>query len=111
MRLAPVRRNWFPERCHQSVRLLTPFCRVQAKMGGDDAEHSFADQKVGVHSDSCIGCEMCFNTCPFNSVSLEETTPAEFATGGYYSIPQGGFEEDKFAKDFQRGLKLSRPER
>jgi dihydroorotate dehydrogenase (fumarate)/dihydropyrimidine dehydrogenase (NAD+) subunit PreA len=72
---------------------------------------SQADNKVGVHSDACIGCEMCFNTCPFGSINLKETTREEFATGGYYSIPAGGFEQNKFEKEFQRGLKLSRPER
>ncbi len=72
---------------------------------------SQANNQVGVHSNSCIGCEMCFNTCPFSSIDLKETTPEEVATGGYYSIPASGFEEDKFAEEFQRGLKLSRPER
>jgi len=72
---------------------------------------SQADKKVGVHSDACIGCEMCLNTCPFNSINLQETTPEELATGGFYSIPAGGFEQDKFEKEFPRGLKLSRPER
>jgi dihydroorotate dehydrogenase (fumarate)/dihydropyrimidine dehydrogenase (NAD+) subunit PreA len=72
---------------------------------------SQADKKVGVHSDACIGCEMCLNTCPFNSINLQETTAEELASGGYYSIPAGGFEQDKFETEFQRGLKLSRPER
>jgi len=44
MGLASVRQNWCPERCHQPVRLLTPFRGMQAKMGGDDPEDSFIDQ-------------------------------------------------------------------
>ncbi len=72
---------------------------------------SQADKQVGLHSDTCIGCEMCYNTCPFDSISLKETTPEDFATGDHYSMPQDGFEQHKFAKEFQRGLKLSQPER
>jgi Fe-S-cluster-containing hydrogenase component 2 len=72
---------------------------------------SQADKQVGLHSDACIGCEMCYNTCPFDSITLKETTPEDFATGDYYSMPQDGFEQHKFAKEFQRGLKLSQPER
>ena len=72
---------------------------------------SQADSKVGVHSDNCIGCEMCYNTCPFNSIVLTETTPEQRAGGGYYTVPAESFEQHKFAKEFDRGLKLSRPER
>ena len=54
---------------------------------------------------------MCYNTCPFDSIRLNETTPDDFATGNYYSMPQGKFEQGKFSKDFQRGLKLAQPER
>ena len=72
---------------------------------------SQADNQVGLHPDACIGCEMCYNTCPFDSIRLNETTPEDFATGNYYSMPQGKFEQGKFSKDFQRGLKLAQPER
>jgi dihydroorotate dehydrogenase (fumarate)/dihydropyrimidine dehydrogenase (NAD+) subunit PreA len=72
---------------------------------------SQADKRVGLHPDACIGCEMCLNTCPFNAISLQETTADEVATGQYYSMPSGGFERHKLDEEFQRGLKLSRPER
>ncbi|MCC6780028.1 MAG: tRNA-dihydrouridine synthase [Hyphomicrobiales bacterium] len=72
---------------------------------------SQADKRVGLHSDACIGCEMCFNTCPFNAIVLKDTTSEESATGNYYVMPPGGFERDKFAREFDRGLKLSQPER
>ncbi len=66
---------------------------------------------VGLHPDACIGCEMCYNTCPFDSISLKETTPEDVATGDYYVMPPDGFDRHKFTKEFQRGLKLSHPER
>jgi dihydroorotate dehydrogenase (fumarate)/dihydropyrimidine dehydrogenase (NAD+) subunit PreA len=72
---------------------------------------SQSDKQVGLHPDACIGCELCYNTCPFDSIRLNETTPEDFATGNYYSMPQGKFEQGKFSKDFQRGLKLAQPER
>jgi dihydroorotate dehydrogenase subfamily 1 len=72
---------------------------------------SQSDKQVGLHPDACIGCELCYNTCPFDSIRLNETTPNDFATGDYYSMPQGKFEQGKFSKDFQRGLKLAQPER
>ena len=50
MGLAPVRRNWIPERCHQAVRLLAPFRAVQAKMGSDYPQHSLTDQNVRIDS-------------------------------------------------------------
>ncbi len=72
---------------------------------------SQADKQVGVHHDSCIGCELCFNTCPFDSIVLKETTAEELASGEFYQMPAESFEQHKFAKEFQRGLKLSHPER
>ena len=51
---------------------------------------------VGVHSDTCIGCEMCDNVCPFDSVHLEPTTAAQSASGGYFEVPAEAFESDKF---------------
>lgn len=72
---------------------------------------SQGDNHVSLHPDACIGCEMCFDICPFESITLTETTEEEFATGQYYAMSPGGFERHKFAKQFQRGLKLSHPER
>lgn len=72
---------------------------------------SQSDKHLGLHPDACIGCEMCFNTCPFNSIVLQNTTPEQLATGKYYQMPPGGFERRKFAKEFDRGIKLSQPER
>ena len=72
---------------------------------------SQSNQHVDLHADACIGCEMCYNTCPFGSVVLTDTTPEQLATGRYYSMPPSGFEQHKFAREFDRGLKLSQPER
>ena len=72
---------------------------------------SQSDGQVGVHSDNCIGCEMCFNTCPFELIDLKQTSSEQLDSGGFYVVPADGFEQSKFEKPFERGLKLSHPER
>jgi dihydroorotate dehydrogenase subfamily 1 len=70
---------------------------------------SQSDKHVGLHPESCIGCELCFNTCPFDAIKMFPSTPEEIATGAYFGPPAGGFDEQKFEKPFDRGIKLSNP--
>ena len=58
--------------------------------------------------DNCIGCEMCTQTCPFNATSMHTTTDEDRARETFFQIPDGVFEIGKFAKGFDRGIKLAR---
>ena len=64
--------------------------------------------KVGSLHDNCIGCEMCTQTCPFGATSMHTTTEAQRAEEPYFQIPDGVFELGKFAKGFDRGIKLAK---
>lgn len=57
---------------------------------------SQADRCVKVHTDNCIGCELCYDVCPFNAVEMRQTS-AEQLQRGYFRIPDGVFESGKFA--------------
>ncbi len=89
-------------RIHSSVTRDTcrnPSCTVCIQMcfyealGQDKGENG---GKVGVHSDNCIGCEMCNNVCPFDSIRLQETTVEQSASGDFFGIPADAFEKAKF---------------
>ena len=71
-----------------------PTCTVCIQMCFYEAL-SQADGKVDMHPESCIGCELCYDVCPFGAIAMAETTPAQHAAG-YYDIPEGIFETDKF---------------
>ncbi len=77
---------------HEACR--NPTCNVCIQMCFYEAL-SQADGKVEVHTDSCIGCELCHDVCPFGAVAMAETTPAQHAAG-YYDIPEGVLETGKF---------------
>ncbi|MBU6271185.1 MAG: tRNA-dihydrouridine synthase [Betaproteobacteria bacterium] len=64
--------------------------------------------KVASLHDNCIGCEMCTQTCPFNATSMHTTTDEDRARETFFQIPDGVFEIGKFAKGFDRGIKLAR---
>lgn len=67
-----------------------------------------SDGLVGMLHQNCIGCEMCTQTCPFDSMEMHTTSAELRKTGEFFSIPETVFEEDKFEKEFDRGLSLSR---
>ena len=56
---------------------------------------SQADGFVQVHPENCIGCELCYDVCPFDSVQLRQTAPGQLAEG-YFDIPDGVYETGKF---------------
>lgn len=63
---------------------------------------------VNAISKNCIGCEMCTQTCPFDSTSMHTTTPEQRDEKEYFQITQAVFEPNKFEKPFERGIKLSK---
>lgn len=63
---------------------------------------------VNAISKNCIGCEMCTQTCPFDSTSMHTTTPEQRGEKEYFQISQAVFEPEKFEKPFERGIKLSK---
>ena len=71
-----------------------PTCTVCIQMCFYEAL-SQANGKVEMHPESCIGCELCYDVCQFGAIAMAETTPAQHAAG-YYDIPEGVFETDKF---------------
>jgi dihydroorotate dehydrogenase (fumarate)/dihydropyrimidine dehydrogenase (NAD+) subunit PreA len=71
-----------------------PTCTVCIQMCFYEAL-SQANGRVEVHADNCIGCELCYDICPFQAMSMHQTTAEQFAAG-YFEIPDGVFEADKF---------------
>ncbi len=72
-----------------------PSCTVCIQMCFYEAL-SQGDGRLGTHSDNCIGCEMCSNVCPFDSIRLLPTTHEESATGGFFEVPEDAFEDARF---------------
>ncbi|MBM3564899.1 MAG: hypothetical protein FJX42_02150 [Alphaproteobacteria bacterium] len=84
-------------RIHSAVSRETcknPSCTVCIQMCFYEALSQRKDDTVGVHSDNCIGCEMCYNVCGFDSIRLAETTKEQAASGKFFSVPKEGFIHD-----------------
>ncbi|MCC6775374.1 MAG: tRNA-dihydrouridine synthase [Hyphomicrobiales bacterium] len=71
-----------------------PTCTVCIQMCFYEAL-SQADGYVQVHTDQCIGCELCYDVCPFHAMAMQPTS-AEQMQAGFFRIPDGVFESDKF---------------
>ena len=72
-----------------------PSCNVCVQMCFYEALSQNPEGKIDVHHDNCIGCELCLDVCPFDSIEMKKTLPEQIASG-YYDIPIGVYEKDKF---------------
>ncbi|MFN9772511.1 MAG: tRNA-dihydrouridine synthase [Burkholderiales bacterium] len=84
-----------------------PSCTICIQTCFYDALAQGAGKVASIHA-NCIGCEMCTQTCPFDSTSMHSTTEADRERETFFQIPDGVFEIGKFAKGFDRGIKLSK---
>ena len=64
--------------------------------------------KVNTIHANCIGCEMCTQTCPFDSTGMFTTTEERRTEQPFFQIPPEVFETGKFDKGFDRRIKLSK---
>ncbi len=71
-----------------------PTCTVCIQMCFYEAL-SQEDGHVKVHPENCIGCELCYDVCPFKAMSMQPTTAEQFAQG-YFQPPESVFETNKF---------------
>ena len=75
-------------------------CFYDALAQGDGSVES-------IHA-NCIGCEMCTQTCPFDATTMHTTTDEQRALKEFFQIKPEVFENKKFEKGFERGIKLSK---
>ena len=74
-----------------------PTCTVCIQMCFYEALSQSAEGRIEVHTDNCIGCELCLDVCPFESISMNPTTDAHYEQG-YFRISDGVFEPpEKFS--------------
>jgi dihydroorotate dehydrogenase subfamily 1 len=89
------------DRIHARVNAETcqnPTCNVCVQMCFYEALSQDPAGKIAVHEDKCIGCELCMDVCPFDSISMGQTTQDQFADG-YFKIQDDIYEpaDVKFA--------------
>jgi formate hydrogenlyase subunit 6/NADH:ubiquinone oxidoreductase subunit I len=51
---------------------------------------------------------MCTQTCPFDATTMHTTTEEQRALKEFFQIKPEVFENKKFEKGFERGIKLSK---
>ena len=74
-----------------------PTCTVCVQMCFYEALSQNPAGRIDVHTESCIGCELCYDVCPFDSISMRSTAPDQLAEG-YFDVPDGVYESPaKFA--------------
>ncbi len=81
-------------RIHASVNEETcqnPTCNICVQMCFYEALSQNPSGKIDVHPESCIGCELCLDVCPFDSIEMKPTTEAQFEAG-YFRIPEDTYE-------------------
>ena len=80
---------------HETCR--NPTCTVCVQMCFYEALSQNPAGRIDVHTESCIGCELCYDVCPFDSISMRPTAPDQLAEG-YFDVPDGVYESPaKFA--------------
>ncbi|MBL8333660.1 MAG: tRNA-dihydrouridine synthase [Rubrivivax sp.] len=84
-----------------------PKCTICVQTCFYDALAQGPGKVTSLHA-NCIGCEMCTQTCPFDATHMHTTTPENREQQPFFQIPEGVFEVGKFAKGFERGIKLAR---
>ena len=72
-----------------------PTCNVCIQVCFYEALSQNPAGKIDVHTDNCIGCELCYDICPFDSIRMLPTQPEQLANG-FFDIPDGVFEREKF---------------
>jgi dihydroorotate dehydrogenase (fumarate)/dihydropyrimidine dehydrogenase (NAD+) subunit PreA len=75
-----------------------PTCNVCVQMCFYEALAQDPAGKINVHNDKCIGCELCMDICPFDSITMVPTIDENYADG-YFKIQDEIYEpaEVKFA--------------
>ena len=74
-----------------------PTCTVCVQMCFYEALSQNPAGRIDVHTESCIGCELCYDVCPFDSISMRPTAPDQLAEG-YFDVPDEVYESPaKFA--------------
>jgi dihydropyrimidine dehydrogenase (NAD+) subunit PreA len=71
-----------------------PTCTVCIQMCFYEAL-SQSDGCVQVHADNCIGCELCYDVCPFHAMAMQPNAAPDVA-GEFFHIPDEVFEVGKF---------------
>ena len=72
-----------------------PTCNICIQICFYEALSQDPAGKINVHPESCIGCELCLDVCPFDSIEMARTSEGQLAEG-YFDIPAGIYEKDKF---------------
>ncbi|MDE0698450.1 MAG: 4Fe-4S dicluster domain-containing protein, partial [Boseongicola sp.] len=72
-----------------------PTCNICIQVCFYEALSQNPDGRIDVHADNCIGCELCLDVCPFDSVEMKETS-SEQLQAGFFDIPDAVFETGKF---------------
>jgi dihydroorotate dehydrogenase (fumarate)/dihydropyrimidine dehydrogenase (NAD+) subunit PreA len=68
-----------------------PTCTVCIQMCFYEALSQSPESRIEVHADNCIGCELCMDVCPFESIAMKPTAAGHYAQG-YFRIPDGVYE-------------------
>ena len=84
-----------------------PTCNVCVQVCFYEALSQSSAGKIDVHLDNCIGCELCYDICPFDSIQMK---PASAVADGekVFAIPPGAFEKDKFRTAYNNPATIRR---
>lgn len=77
-----------------------PTCTICIQMCFYEALGQSADGQVVNLNDNCIGCEMCLDVCPFDSIDLVDTSKNQLSSGEFFTIDSDSFEADGGKKKF-----------